>query len=69
MASITLLLRGGKIMLDSRMKAILSLVNETKYITARELAISTGVSAKTIGEKVKELNKRGYGVSCNLAQS
>ena len=56
-------------MLDSRMKAILSLVNETKYITARELAISTGVSAKTIGEKVKELNKRGYGVSCNLAQS
>jgi len=38
MASITLLLRGGKIMLDSRMNAILSLVDETKYITARELA-------------------------------
>lgn len=44
-------------MLDSKIfKTILSVLSETKYLTAQELASKVGVSEKTIREKMKALN-------------
>lgn len=42
--------------MDSRISTILDLVSETKYITAKELALKGGVSEKTIRERIQELN-------------